>query len=153
MFSNSRDPPTAMIDKDGNLTDEDKLKQMATDAYTQRLENRKIKPGLEHMQELKESLCMKRIEEAQRNKTPPWTLVDLVPVLSHLKKDAARDPIVYANELFHPEVAGTDLIKAVLTLMNQKKETQIHPKKMELCNISSIFKKKGSRKLLLRRWQ
>ena len=95
------------------------------------------------MQELKESLCMKRIEEAQRNKTPPWTLDDLVPVLSHLKKDAARDPIVYANELFHPEVAGTDLIKAVLTLMNQIKETQIHPKKMELCNISSILKQKG----------
>ena len=60
-----------------------------------------------------------------------------------MKKDAARDPVGYANELFHPEVAGTDLIEAVLILMNQIKETQIYPKKMEWCNISSIWKRKG----------
>ena len=67
---------------------------------------------------------------------------ELLPVLSHLKKDAARDPIGYANKLFHPEVAGTDLKKAVLTLMNLIKETQTYPEKLEWCNISSIYKRK-----------
>ena len=108
-----------------------------------RLENRKIKIGLEGMQEKKESLCNARLKEARGNTTPPWTMEDLIPVLSHLKKDASRDPFGYANELFHPDVAGTDLKKAVLTLMNLIKQTQTYPEKMEWCNISSLWKRKG----------
>ena len=34
---------------------------------------------------------------------------------------------------------------AVLKLMNKIKDEQIYPKCLELCNISSIWKKKGSR--------
>ena len=36
---------------------------------------------------------------------------DLVPVLFHLNKDPARDPVGYANKLYHPKVAGTVLQK------------------------------------------
>ena len=144
LFPKSRDPPTAMLDQHGVIqTDEDILKEISKDAYRKRLENRKIKPGLEDMQQMKENLCKKRLEEAQRNKTPPWTMEELLQVLGHPKKDAARDPIGYANELFHPEVAGTDLKNAVLTLLNLIKQTQTYPDKMEWCNISSIWKRKG----------
>ena len=52
MFSKSRDPPTAMLAKNGLLQmDEDTLKEVAKDAYIKRLENRKIKSGLEELQE------------------------------------------------------------------------------------------------------
>ena len=64
--SNSRDPPTAMLDQHGKLqTDEDTIKEMTKEAYTKRLENRPTKQGMRYMEFLKESLCMKQIKEAQ----------------------------------------------------------------------------------------
>ena len=57
----------------------------------------------------------------------------------------SRDPYGLANELFMPGVAGDDLKLAILKLMNKIKEEQKYPQCLELCNISSIWKRKGSR--------
>ena len=42
-------------------------------------------------------------------------------------------------------MAGNDLKLALLKLMNKIKDDQKYPKCLELCNISSIWKSKGSR--------
>ena len=70
---------------------------------------------------------------------------DLNKVLRNLKKNKARDPLGYCNELFRPEVAGDDLKMAILKMMNKIKKDQIFPESLQLCNISSIWKKKSSR--------
>ena len=70
---------------------------------------------------------------------------DLKIVQNHLKKNKSRDPLGYANEIFRPEVAGRDFKKAILSLMNKIKETQTFPEALEVCNISSIWKRKQSR--------
>ena len=70
---------------------------------------------------------------------------DLEAVLNQLKKNKSRDPLGYANEIFRPEVAGIDLKTAILNLMNKIKETQVFPEALEMCNISSIWKRKNSR--------
>ena len=70
---------------------------------------------------------------------------DLDVVLKHLKKNKSRDPLGYANEIFRPEVAGDDLKQAILCLMNKIKEDQIYPEALEMCDISSIWKRKNSR--------
>ena len=70
---------------------------------------------------------------------------DLETVLKHLKKQKLRDPLGLANDIFHPEVAGDDLKIALLKLMNRIKDEQKYPECLELCNISSIWKKKTSR--------
>ena len=80
-----------------------------------------------------------------KNKTKPWTMDDLDAVLGYLKKDKSRNPHGYANELFRPEVAGKDLKMAILKLMNKTKFDQIFPDELELCDISSIYKRRGSR--------
>ena len=50
-----RDPPTAMVDTDGNLATTNKnIEVIALDAYKKRLENRPIKEGLENFQKEKE---------------------------------------------------------------------------------------------------
>ena len=81
------------------------------------------------------------------NLTPPWTMSNLEKVLKHLKKDKSRYSRYsrYSNEIFRPEVAGDDLQLAILKLMNKIKQEQIYPDCLEICNISSIWKKKGSR--------
>ena len=62
-------------------------------------------------------------------------------VLKHLKNDKSRDPNNHANELFKPNVAGSDLKLAILQLMNMIKDTGEFPDALCVCNISSIFKK------------
>ena len=68
---------------------------------------------------------------------------DLLQVLKKLGKDKSRDANGYRNELFKKDAAGSDLLKAVLLLMNLIKSRQEYPKAMELCNITSLHKKKS----------
>ena len=142
----NRDPPTAMLNKDGNLvTDEDEIKQMALSEYKERLKNRPMKEGLKHVQVAKERLADNIMEKAKLNKTPPWDMKDIELVLGKLKKDKSRDPNGLANELFKVDAAGSDLKEAILKLMNRIKSEQKYPMCLELCNITSIWKLKGPR--------
>ena len=104
-----------------------------------------MKEELKHIQKDKEELCHQRLKYASRNKTEPWTMKQLGTVLKHLKKNKSRDPFGYANEIFRSKVAGDDLKKAILYLMNGVKKEQVYPEVLEVCNISSIYKMKGSR--------
>ena len=83
--------------------------------------------------------------DAKKKVTQPWTMEQLESVLEYLKKENSRDPFGYANEIFRPEVAGDDLKLAILKLMNRVKFDQIFPEVLELCDVSSIWKRKGSR--------
>ena len=147
LFPNHRDPPTAMMDpQTGNLlTSQDKIEQAALNVYKDRLRNRPINRNIQHIREAKELLCKKFLKLAQQKKTPPWTMKNLELVLDNLKKQKSRDPYGLANDLFRPEVAGNDLKLAVLKLINKIKDDQKYPKSLELCNISSIWKRKGSK--------
>ena len=141
-----RDPPTAMLDQNGNLlTSEQAIETLAVETYRKRLENRQIKEELKHIQTEKEELCKLRLEIAGRRKTPPWTMTDLEAVLNYLKKNKSRDPFGYANDIFKNDVAGDDLKEAILVLVNRIKDEQVFPEALEICDISSIYKNKGDR--------
>ena len=104
-----------------------------------------MKAELKDLKDAKEALCELRLKLASRKKTPPWTMEQLDVVLKNLKKNKARDSMGYANEIFHPNVAGEDLRKALLFLLNKIKIDQLFPDVLNICNISSIYKNKGSR--------
>ena len=59
---------------------------------------------------------MINISLAKNEKSPLWTKAQLIKVLKSLKKGKARDPWGLSNEIFKPDVAGSDLILALLTL-------------------------------------
>ena len=147
IFPKSKDPPTAMVDpQTGNLlTSEEKIEEAAIKVYKERLKNRPINNNMKHIKDAKELLCKKLLHVARLKKTPDWTMKDLNLVLKKLKKQKSRDPYGLANDLFRPEVAGDDLVLALLKLMNKIKNDQKYPKCLELCNISSIWKSKGPR--------
>ena len=111
----SRDPPTAMLDPKWNLVkDEEKIRELAADAYEKRLENKTINPGLEHIKDSKEELATKLMKVASKNQTPTWNKKNLEKVLDQLKRDKSRDPSELANKIFKNDVAGDDLKKALL---------------------------------------
>ena len=109
-----------MLDQKGNLiTSAKAIEALAVETYKKRLENRQIKDALKHIEKDKEELCRLRLKIASRNKTPDWTMDQLETVLEYLKKDKSRDPLGFANEIFHPDVAGDDLKKAIIVLLNR----------------------------------
>ena len=141
------EPPCAMLDEHGNLVTSQKgLDDLLIKQYKERLQTLKIKDGLKVHQMQREKTCQERLEKAQQIKTPQWTMSDLEKVLKQLKNNKSRDPMGLANELFKPINAGEDLKIATLKLVNQIKTTQEFPDILKQCNITSLYKNKGSRK-------
>ena len=121
--------PSAMNDSNGNLiTSEKALKEQALDVYSQRLKGNKMEPHLKDLEDDKNSLCELRVKLSKNNKTEPWTMEELKEVLKNLKKEKARDPEGHCNELFKETVAGNDLLKAILKIINMIKKRQVYPK-------------------------
>ena len=127
------------------LTKKAELKEHTVKHYKNVLRNRPINDKLSNHKKEKEDLCKMRLQEAKLNKTADWSKDDVVAVLKCLKNKKSRDPNQYANEVFDPEVAGEDLVMAVVALMNRIKRDQIYPKCMQSCNITSLYKQKGPR--------
>ena len=115
-----QDPPTAMMDGDGNLVTSVKgVEKLSIEHYSKVLKNRPMIEKYSKLKEDKEDLCEERVKLAKGNVTPPWEMSDLETVLHYLKKNKTRDPLGLSNELFKPEVAEHDLKMAVLILMNR----------------------------------
>ena len=145
LFPKSRDPPSAMIDKGKNvLTSNKAIESLALEVYSERLKSNKIKEHLESYEEANNKLCLERLKETKLNKTSPWTEEDLDQALKDLDNNKSRDALQYANELFKEGVAGSDL--KLLKFMNLIKEKQEYPEALQPCNITSIYKHKGSHK-------
>ena len=66
-------------------------------------------------------------------------------VMKHLKKDKARDPLGWANEIFMLKNTGEDLIQSLTLMMNRVKQTQSIPSLFRLRDVTPIYKNKGSR--------
>ena len=143
----SKDPPSVMLDSKGNiLTTNRAIEERAIEVYAKRLEGNIMKPHLKDVEEVTDELCKLRLETTKNNKTEPWTMDYLKNALKDLGKDKARDAHDQANELFKEEAAGDDLMLAVLKLMNMIKKRLQYPELLELCNITSLYKRKGSHK-------
>jgi hypothetical protein len=136
-----------MWDSQGNILTTDKaIEERAIEVYERRLEGNIIKPHLKEAELLANELCEARLEETKKNKTQPWTIDDLKTALKDLANNKSRDALDHANELFKEEVAGDDMVLAVLKLMNMIKHRLQYPELLEKCNITSLYKHKGSHK-------
>ena len=143
--SKYRDPPTAMQDKNGKLlTNKEEIERRALEVYTDRVKPNNIEEHLKSYEELENKLCKSRLKLSKLNKTNPWTIDDLNQAIKDLDNNKSRDAIGHANELL--KCAGCDLKLAVLKLMNHIKNTQTYPEALEYCNITSLYKHKGSHK-------
>ena len=139
--------PTAMLDAHGNLvTSSAGIENLVIERYEERLKALEIRKGLEVHKMQREKLYEQQLQEAQTNVTPEWKMEELELVLKQLKTNKSRDPHGLANELFKAGNAGKDMKRAILLMMNQIKTQQKVPKSLKLCNITSLYKNKGSRK-------
>ena len=137
--------PTAIQNQNGMLVTTSQEIKSATMIHLKKvLEDRPIKNGLEEYQDERELLCKQRIKIASKSKTPDWTEYDVQNVIKSLKKKKSRDPHGYSNELL--QNGGIDVVLAIVKLMNGIKKAQIFPECLKECNITCLYKNKGSRK-------
>ena len=141
------EPPSAKIDKKGTLiSSPNLLRKLYLETYTERLRNREMKPELKELYFLKCELWELRKEKLKASKSKLWTLSDLEKVLKKLKTNKTRDPHGLINDIFKPGVKGQDLKLAMLKLFNSIKAELKIPKMLQFANITTIWKKKGSRR-------
>ena len=147
MCKQNIDPPAAMFDSQGALiTSNSDIQARALEVYTQRLKGNTIEPRLKDYETDVNELCETRLKLCKLNKEKSWTMDDLNMAVKDLDKGKSRDASGYANELLKDEVAGTDLKLATLRFMNHIKKEQKFPELLQSCNITSLYKNKGSRK-------
>ena len=143
-------PYPTMWDSKGNILTTDKaIEERAIEVYEGRIEGNTIKPHLSEAEILTNELCEARLEETKKNKTQPWTIGDLKNTLKDLGNNKSRDALDHANELFKEEVAGDDMMLAVLKLINMIKQRLQYPELLEKCNITSLYKKKDHTRILI----
>ena len=140
------DPPVAKVDSQGNLiSNHEELKTLYVDTYKHRLRHRNMNANFHYLKELKENLFEERIKLSKMRKSPCWREDDLIKVLKSLKSKKSADPVGLINELFKPGVAGSDVISSLLLLSNKVKYECEIPDFVQLTNISSIYKRRGSK--------
>ena len=138
--------PVGKNDRDGKIvTEHEELKHLYLKTYVQRLRNRPIKEELADLKVIKEDLFESRLKIASERKTEPWTMVQLNSALKLLKKNKARDPNGWANELFKDGVAGQQFKLSLLRLFNIMKGKNEIPDFVRLADVATIYKGKGSK--------
>jgi hypothetical protein len=147
MHKRNCDSLSAMYDAHGNIiTSKNAIKARALYVYTDRLKGNKIEEHLEEHEEEVDKLCEARLKLCKQKKAEPWNMDDLELAIRDLDRQKSRDSAGYANELLKEEVAGSDLKLATLKLMNLIRSSHRFPEAIQACNITSLYKHKGSRK-------
>ena len=131
--------PAGKKDRKGNtIVNHQGLKSLYLKTYQNRLRNRPIQKGFEEIRDLKIILFNLRKHLCQNRKSEPWEMKDLEKALKSLKKNKARDPNGWTNELFKEGVAGQSLKQSMLILFNEIKNENWIPEFMKKADITTI---------------
>ena len=134
-----------MLDSQGNLlTSSKEIKDRALEVYKNRLKPNDIQDSLKSYEQTENRLCKLRLQNSKLNVTKPWDMNDLNLAIKDLDNGKSRDALGHANKLL--KCAGSDLKLTILKLMNHMKKIHEFPESLQVFNITSLYKHKGSHK-------
>ena len=113
--------------------------------YIDRLRSRPIKEEFEDLKSLKLVLFNLRKQLCKKQKSKAWEMKDLDAAIKDLKKDKARDPNGWINDIFKEGVAGNDLKVSMLVLFNRVKSENYLPGFIRKADVTTIYKGKGEK--------
>ena len=143
LFPRSSENPFAVLDKNGILiANYDGILDVMKDEFTHRLRNREINQEYSDLRTLKEYLCKLRLEITARSEFDKWTMENLQKAIDKLRSNKCKDPHGHINELY--KNMGQDGLQSLLDMLNLIKEKLIIPGNLNLSNVSTIYKGKGS---------
>ena len=119
--------------------------QAYQDEFENRLRNREPKPGWEEYT-AETNRTIRKWLQGGSSSSPPFSPAELDKVRKTLKEDSSPGVDYYPTELFTK--AGTGVMKSILALCNQVKDSKEIPEQWDLVKIVTIYKQKGSKKEL-----
>ena len=144
LFPLCTDAPFAVYNTHNTLvTDYDGVLGVMLEEFTFRLRNRIISPKYQELKELKEYLCKLRLNITRSSNYEKWTLTQLQTAINKLKRNKCKDPHGHINELY--KCMGTGGLISLLDMLNRIKEEILIPPHLNLSNVSTIYKGKGSK--------
>ena len=144
LFPRSIDPLTALFDQHKNLiTDPQGIKNVIVKEFQYRLRNREIDENLQDLRKMKEHLCELRLEITRTNDFRPWSMENLNASIKRLMNNKSKDPHGHINEMY--KFLGEDGKQTLLMLLNMIKEQLLIPTQLNLSNVTTIYKGKGSK--------
>ena len=144
IYPKCSDPPFAVLDHQNNLvTDMEGILDVMKEEFKYRLRNRPIQPEYQELRELKEYLCHLRLQITRTKQYNKWGMEDLEKAISKLQRNKCRDPHGHINELY--QNMGRDGLASLLNLLNIIKDEIMIPSKLNISNVSTIYKGKGSK--------
>ena len=100
-------------------------------------------PEISDLKDLKEYLCKLRLEITKRANYSDWSMKQLKAAIAKLKTNKCRDPHGHVNEIYRN--MGEDGLISLLDMLNTIKKTLLIPSKLNVSNVSTIYKGKGSK--------
>ena len=136
---------TILKDNGVEVTGEKSINEAYKEEFQHRLRTRKPHDGWkEYVNEL--NATIRNWLETESPSSPPFTEEEMDKVISKLKKGKSPGLDDYPPEVFI--YAGSGTRKSLLKLLNQIKESREIPEQWDLMKIVTIYKKKGSKKIL-----
>ena len=134
--------PTAKLNHNGRLISAPvELKKLMEKEFKERLRTRPMRSDLNYLKIKKKRLFNIKLRLAADNQSKEWTIADLEQALKDLKNNKSRDPEGFINEIFKPNVIGSDLKDSMLVMFNKLKKEKLIPKFMNKTYITTIPKK------------
>ena len=129
------------IEVDGS----DAVKEAYREEFVQRLANRLPKDGWEKFVDETNHVIRKWLKSSSKS-SRPFTLKELKKVVARLKNNKSPGVDGFPAELF--KYAGDGVLKSLLSVLNKVKMNQDVPDQWNEVRIATIYKQKGSKKML-----
>ena len=138
---------TVMKDNGIEVTGAELINQAYKEEFQHRLRTRQPHDGWEeYVKEVNQVIRNWLKSESESTSSPPFTDEELDKVISRLKKGKCPGLDDYPPELFM--YAGPGTRKALLSILNQIKTSRETPEQWNYLKIVTIYKNKGSKKVL-----
>ncbi len=139
---------TSVINENGvELFGEDTIPNEYGKEFQHRLRKRAIIPELENFEIRTEQICRLQLEEAKKQKEKRYTREELLIVKKNLKRGKSS-----GRDLLPPDIfirGGYQMDTLILNMFNELKSCDVLPYQWTQVLIATIYKNKGSRKLLV----
>ena len=114
--------------------------------FKHRLAHLKIDKSLENYEKRSHALLKLLLQEAMKNKEPDFTIKELIDGIMSFKNGKSPGLDWFPAEML--KNAGMELLEMILEVLNYIKNTLNIPSSWEEVLIQTLYKKKGSKKLL-----
>ena len=120
------------------ITNPEEKKEITIKHFEHRMRTRPRHHEAKEIGQIQEETLKLCIEDSKRNKSLPFSMIELEKVLKHLKSGKSKDFEGYIPELFKEGVIGNNLKESLLMMFNQMKYEMVIPECLRTAHVTIL---------------